>query len=93
MRKLIYIFLLVCFLIFGMKVGSPEPKSESDLIHEKIEEFEKEIEKPNNQYQPKSKENINPNLSNNLAKQGENIINKGFDFLLDTINSLIQNGA
>lgn len=90
MRKLLYIFLLICFLIFGIMVGSPEPKSESDRIQEKIEEFEKEIEKPNNQYQPKSKEDINPNLSNDLAKKGENIINKGFDFILDTINSLIQ---
>lgn len=90
MKKLVYIFLLVCFFVFGMTLGKPEPKSESDRIQEKIEEFEKDIQTPGNQYQSQDKEKINPNLVNEAAKAGENIINKGFDFLLKTINSLIQ---
>ncbi|MDD3999707.1 MAG: hypothetical protein PHX62_02275 [Bacilli bacterium] len=91
MKKLFYIFLLACFLVFGMVIDSPDRDRNSQTIQDEIDEFEKEIGNPNNDYQPKSNESVDPNLSNSLAKTGENIINKTFDFFLEAINSLIQN--
>ncbi|MFY9422378.1 MAG: hypothetical protein WBK54_04450 [Bacilli bacterium] len=88
MRKLVYVFLLVCIFVFGMTLGKSEPRSESGRIQERIEEFEKEIQTPGNRYSPREK--IDPNLANEIAKTGENLITKGFDYLLEAINSLIQ---
>lgn len=46
MRKLVYVFLLVCIFVFGMTLGKSEPRSESGRIQERIEEFEKKSKLP-----------------------------------------------
>jgi hypothetical protein len=90
MKKLGLIFILACFLIFGMMIGSPEPSTQSERIQEEIDDFEKEIEKPGNDFQPKSQNDVDPNLSNSLAKTGENIITDSLNFFLEAINSLVK---
>ncbi len=43
MRKLVYVFLLICIFVLGISLGKTEFPSESDRIQEEIEEFEEEI--------------------------------------------------
>lgn len=88
MRKLVYVFLLICIFVLGISLGKTEFPSESDRIQEEIEEFEEEIQKPGNEYLPPKR--VDPNLANEIAKTGGKLISKGFEYMLRTINSLIQ---
>jgi len=91
MKKILFVFLLLCALFIGMELGSPTKESTADEINRKIGEFEKEITNPNNNY-PKEKNTsaINPNITNEVAKTGEKAISSIFEYAFSIIESFIS---
>jgi predicted PurR-regulated permease PerM len=90
MKKLLLLFFLAIALILGIIIGSPDRDTASTQIRDDIEEFEGIITEPGNQYDPQNRVDIDPNLSNSIAKKGENIISDVFDFMFRAINSLME---
>ena len=76
MKKLVYIILLLIVLVIGMNLGSGSDQTKSEIIQDKIEDFEQGIIDNNQTYE----QNIQPNILNKLASKCNNtldsIINK-----------------
>jgi predicted PurR-regulated permease PerM len=90
MKKIGVLFLLACFLVLGIMIGTPSKNTASSQIQQEIGEFEEIITEPGNKYDPENYDKVDPNLSNNIAKRGENLIEGVFDVLMDLVRSLIN---
>lgn len=91
MKKVFYIFLILCALFIGMELGVPARDSTSKELDARIDEFEDNIQKPNNEYKP-GQDNIrvDPNLTNSLAKTGERAITGIFEYSLGLLESFVR---
>ena len=78
------------FLSDGDHRRKPTRDTASQDLKERLDDFEKEIVTPGNEYTPVSEEKVDPNLSNSLAKQGENIINGIFDVAFKLIKNILE---
>jgi predicted PurR-regulated permease PerM len=90
MKKALYIFLVACIFFLGVLFGRPTGDTEADLIEDKIDKFENEITNPNGDYISDKKSNINPNLSNSLAKSGESVINGIFSYAFGLLDGIVK---
>lgn len=90
MKKTLYIFLIGCVLFLGILIGRPTGKTASDEIEDRIDEFEKDITDPDQNYTPDKKSNITPNLSNSLAKTGENLLDGLFEYAFSLIDGIVK---
>lgn len=90
MKKLFYLFLLICFLLIGIKIGEPTKDTASNQLQNEIEEFEDNLADPNNEYQYDTKKKISPNVTNSLAKTGEDVIGGIFKFTFGILESLLN---
>ncbi|HOA77876.1 MAG: hypothetical protein WBL47_04910 [Bacilli bacterium] len=90
MKRAGIVFLLLCFFLMGIIAGKPTRDTASQDLKERLDDFEKEIVTPGNEYTPVSEEKVDPNLSNSLAKQGENIINGIFDVAFKLIKNILE---
>jgi predicted PurR-regulated permease PerM len=90
MKKTLYVFLIGCILFLGILIGGPTGQTASDEIQEKIDDFEKEITDPDHDYMPDKKDNITPNLSNSLAKTGENVLDGIFKYAFSLIDGIVK---
>lgn len=90
MKKLLYLFLLVCVLLIGIKIGEPTKDTTSNKLQDEIAEFEDHLADPNDDYQFNTKKKINPNVTNSLAKTGENVISGVFKFTFGILESLLN---
>jgi len=91
MKKFAYIFLVLCALFIGMEIGVLSNDTKTRELDERIDEFERQITDPNNNYQPgQDNQKVNPNITNNLAKTGEKAITSFFDYTLGIIESLVK---
>lgn len=90
MKSFFLWLLIICTFFFGFMMGGPSRETASDKLQKELDEFEQEITKPDNQYEPVRQEKIDPNISNSLAKKGENIITKIFDLSFDAIEKLVK---
>ncbi|HEY8364685.1 MAG TPA: hypothetical protein VIK84_03855 [Haloplasmataceae bacterium] len=93
-RILRYAMIVVIFFI-GLSLGV-DYQNRSNL-QDSLDQFEDEITKPNNDFEPVNP-SLNPNINNDvehnlftsLAKDGEYIIKKGLDLILDTSNNIFR---
>lgn len=91
MRKFAYVFLILCVLFIGMELGVPSKEVTSGELNERIDNFEREITNPNNNYKPgQDNHDINPNITNDIAKTGEKAITSVFDFAFGLLESLVS---
>ncbi|HHZ18741.1 MAG TPA: hypothetical protein GX390_05580 [Acholeplasmataceae bacterium] len=90
MKKSGIVFLLLCFFLLGMIAGRPTQETASNDLRERLDEFEEEIVIPGNDYESISAGKVDPNLSNSLARRGENIITGIFDFAFNLIRSVLE---
>lgn len=91
MKKFLYIFLIFVVLFIGMELGVPSKESTSKELEDKIDDFEDQITDPNNNYKPGQDNNeINPNITNDLAKTGERAISGIFDFTFGLLESFVK---
>lgn len=90
MKRVGVLFLILCFFFLGMIIGKPTRETASSELEDKIEDFEKNITSPNNDYVPSRENNIEPNLSNSMAKKGEDIINGFFNIAFKVIKNILD---
>ena len=91
MKKLLLIFVVLCALIIGMELGAPSSDTKNKEIQDRIEDFEGKITTPGNKYIPgEDNKDVNPNITNNLAKTGEKAITGIFDFAFSLIESAVN---
>lgn len=90
MKKVLYIFIIVCILFIGFKIGEPNKENASSNIKDKIDRFEDEITNPNNKYKPDVKDGVNPNITNDIAKSGEKIISGAFEVAFNLLENIIS---
>lgn len=91
MKKFIYIFLILCALFIGMEMGVPSKDSKSRELEDKLDDFEDQITDPDNNYKPgQDNLDINPNITNNIAKTGEKAISGIFDYTFGLLESFVS---
>lgn len=83
MKKIFYIFLLLLILVFGINIGSNKEENNSEVIKDKIESFEQNINN-NNQVEAKS---IQPNSINIIANKCNNLVD---EIIRKVMKSLIE---
>jgi len=90
MKKVTFIFLLGCVLVLGIMIGKPSRETASRELQDELGEFEDIITIPDNDYSPVKEKQIDPNISNSLAKRGENIISGFIDFSFSIFEDIIS---
>lgn len=91
MKKILLIFIILCTLFIGMELGVPTRDTTSKELQDRIDEFEGKISSPKNSYKPgEDNEDVNPNITNNLAKTGEKAITGIFEYAFGLINSAVN---
>jgi len=90
MKKTAVIFLILCFFTLGILAGKPSRDIANRELRDKLDDFEKEIVIPSNDYTPIYESEINPNLANSLAKGGENIITGIFKYAFGWIKGILE---
>ena len=87
MKKLLIIFAFIIVLLIGVGLGNDNNLSRAKYIQDETKEFEDEISKPENIYQPRSQ--TNGGINNRMAKAGGNIISNIFEFSFGLLDDLI----
>lgn len=87
MKKILIIFAFLIVLLIGVGLGNDNNLSKAKYIQDETEEFENEIAKPDNIYQPRNQ--TSGGINNRLAKVGGNIISNIFDFSFGLLDDLI----
>lgn len=91
MKKILYIFIILCVLFIGMELGGTTDYSKSEDLNDKIDDFEDEITDPNNNYIPGQDNNkIDPNITNNIAKTGEKAISEIFEYTFKFLEKFVS---
>ena len=91
MKKILVIFIVLCALFIGMELGVPSKESTGKEIQDRIDEFEGKIATPGNNYKPgEDNKDVNPNITNNLAKTGEKAITGIFEYAFGIIESAVK---
>lgn len=91
MKKILYIFIILCVLFIGMELGGTTDQTKSKDLNDKIDDFEDEITNPNNNYKPGQDNNeINPNISNDIAKTGEKAISGIFEYTFGLLETFVS---
>ncbi|MDD3689877.1 MAG: hypothetical protein PHI81_07575 [Synergistaceae bacterium] len=90
MKKTGLLLLIFCFFMMGIIAGKPTRETASGELEERLDDFEKEITTPNNNYTSIYDNKVDPNLSNSLAKRGENLINGFFDLTFKVIKGILD---
>lgn len=83
MKKVIYIILLLLILVLGINMGSQNNQTKSEVIQDKIEDYEQGID-TNKITQP---QNVNPNVLNKVAETCNDLVDK---IVKKTIKSLVK---
>lgn len=90
MKRFLVFFALLCMFFLGLALGVPNQDTAGAQLQHQLNEFEKEITTPGNDYDPVRPESVDPNITNALAKGGESIIEKIFDATFGLLEAIIH---
>lgn len=97
-RLLRYTIIIVIFFV-GLSMGVSYQENNRKNLQKSLDDFEKQITTPNNDFVPVNPVNnqddyyyqeIDHNLFSGLAKDGEYIVKKGLQIILDASNSIFR---
>ncbi len=101
-KKLLRYAIIVVIFFIGLSMGvTYQQENRSKRLQGELSSFEDEITEPNNDFEPvnpvtnpdesyESSPNIDHNLFTSLAKDGEYILKKGLELILDTSNDIFR---
>lgn len=98
-RLLRYTIIIIIFFV-GLSMGVSYQENNRKNLQKSLDDFEEQITTPNNDFVPVNPvtnqeetyydQEIDHNLFSGLAKDGEYIVKKGLQIILDTSNSIFR---
>lgn len=82
MKKTIYVLLIFLVFIIGMNIGSEDDETRADIVQDKIEEFETNMD-----YNNTVDENVSPNIFNKLANKCNDLVDKVIDKVMNSVSN------
>ncbi len=100
-KKLLRYTIIVIIFFVGLSMGVTYQQNNRSNLQATLDSYEDEITTPNNDFKPvnpttnpdyiyQESEEIDHNLVSGLAQDGEYVIKKGLDLILDTSNNIFR---
>lgn len=99
-KKLLRYTIIIVIFFVGLSMGVNYQENNRSNLQQSLNSFEDEITKPNNDFVPVNPvsnqddtythEEIDHNLFTGLAKDGEYVLKKGLQIILDASNSIFR---
>ncbi len=88
-KKIFFVFIFAFFLLFGVMIAQDNSTPKAEDIQNQIDRFENEITTPN-----KTPSNdaqwIEPNITNQVAKKGEQMVHSVLKRFLEKVKGLLE---